>query len=193
MRTLYRHAAEYGLAVVFMESSATRPVRMLEAAMRPGACSEAGFLGLNESLEEVIEQDATWLKNLDISHEQIAGALEELLSPSANADEATICSRRSEGKGRPLGNVGSVWSFQVSGSLGWQDCPWGCDLTIDNGYRLASRDYELLDGNTGEVVHFPGLLIHLVREHWFFEGRGSPYRVDPTKLVQILQLRPCQD
>lgn len=37
----------------------------------------------------------------------------------------------------------------------------------------------------------PGLIIHLIREHHFFEGFGSPYRVDPTELARLLELGPC--
>jgi hypothetical protein len=32
------------------------------------------------------------------------------------------------------------------------------------------------------------LIVHLIREHGFFEGRESPYRVDPGDLVRVLEL-----
>jgi hypothetical protein len=36
----------------------------------------------------------------------------------------------------------------------------------------------------------PELITHLIREHGFFEGFESPYRVDPRALAELLQLGP---
>jgi hypothetical protein len=35
----------------------------------------------------------------------------------------------------------------------------------------------------------PGLIIHLIREHGFFEGLNSPYRVDPIDVNGHLKVR----
>jgi hypothetical protein len=67
---------------------------------------------------------------------------------------------------------------------GHQDCPWGC------GYQLWSNlDFRIENERAGEVVKGPGLIVHLIREHSFFEGLESPYRVNPIKLVKLLELR----
>ena len=78
---------------------------------------------------------------------------------------------------------------------GYQNCPWGC------GHRHGSRlplqpvrwsdlDFRIENERAGEVVKGPGLIVHLIREHSFFEGLESPYRVSPIKLVKLLELRP---
>lgn len=35
---------------------------------------------------------------------------------------------------------------------------------------------------------FPGLIVHLVRDHHFFEGKGTPYRLEPTTAARVLEL-----
>ena len=47
---------------------------------------------------------------------------------------------------------------------------------IDNGLRLF----------------FPGLIIHLIREHNFFEG-SLKYRVEPEQIIKLLELEPGHD
>lgn len=53
---------------------------MREARMRPGAWSEGGFLGPDESLTEVIERDANTINILGVRYEQFADNLERLLT-----------------------------------------------------------------------------------------------------------------
>jgi hypothetical protein len=75
------------------------------------------------------------------------------------------------------------FSFLRAG--GCQDCPWGCeDLPWSN------LEFRIENERAGEVVKGPGLIVHLIREHSFFEGLESPYRVNPIKLVKVLELRP---
>jgi hypothetical protein len=55
-------------------------------------------------------------------------------------------------------------------------------------YRYADRDFLILDRSTGQYLKGPGLIVHLIREHHFFEGLGSPYRVDPEQAARVLRL-----
>ena len=47
----------------------------------------------------------------------------------------------------------------------------------------------ILNRETGESFTGPGLIVHLIREHHFFEGKESPYRVEPEKAVRVLELQ----
>jgi hypothetical protein len=71
------------------------------------------------------------------------------------------------------------------GYRGFQECPWGCE---HHGDMLDSCDFLILNRENGEFVTGPGLIVHLIREHGFFEGAGSPYRSDPAGLIRILGL-----
>jgi len=43
---------------------------------------------------------------------------------------------------------------------------------------------------TNESITFGVLLPHLIRNHGFFQGKQSPFRLDPEKVVKVLEL-PC--
>jgi hypothetical protein len=46
--------------------------------MSRGQSSESGFLGSNETLQEVVERDTQFLRSVGVTHEQLAEKLEEL-------------------------------------------------------------------------------------------------------------------
>lgn len=58
-------------------------------------------------------------------------------------------------------------------------------------YRYSDIDFLLINRGTGDYLAGPGLITHLIRDHHFFEGPGSPYRVDPTTAVRVLRLLPA--
>ena len=49
-------------------------------------------------------------------------------------------------------------------------------------------DFVITNNRTGETLKGPGLIVHLIRDHHFFEGKQSPYRVDPEKAARVLEL-----
>jgi hypothetical protein len=40
--------------------------------------------------------------------------------------------------------------------------------------------------DTGEIIRWSDLSVHLIGAHSFFQGRGSIFRLEPGDLVQIL-------
>ncbi len=52
----------------------------------------------------------------------------------------------------------------------------------------AYFDFLILNRRLGESVTGPGLIVHLIREHQFFEGSESPYRLEPSKAIRVLDL-----
>ena len=57
----------------------------LEKRMRPGAWSRGGFLGPNESLDDVLQLDGEVLALLGVTHRRIADALELVLNAGLKA------------------------------------------------------------------------------------------------------------
>lgn len=169
---------------------------LIELRMRPGAYSLGGFLGLTESLESVIAQDRQALSALGISHEQIADELEHLLE-SVEEQRNLLLFRRDSGRDFPQFSkdclpgtdsgylVGDKFQFFISGSRGLQPCPWGCEPD-----RRSSFDFLILNRQSGEYATGPGLIIHLIRHHHFFEGRETVYRMDPAQVARVLGLVP---
>jgi hypothetical protein len=81
--------------------------------------------------------------------------------------------------------VGEKLQVFIAQYRGLQECPWGCDYE-----HRSSFDFLILNRKSGRYVTGPGLIVHLIRKHHFFEGLESPYRVDPTKVVQVLEIVP---
>ena len=79
--------------------------------------------------------------------------------------------------------VGNLHLF-ITQWRSFQVCPWGCPADV----QLGSIDFLILNRKTGESFTGPGLIVHLIREHHFFEGQASLYRVDPAKAVRVLEL-----
>jgi len=180
---------------------------LLEGRMRPGAYSGSGFLGATESLESVIKQDEQTLKGLGITFEKLASKLGEVIEATwgmeRNHSEPREHARVSidwyqkarkqlfppvlSSENLPNQNIGNLYDeYQVffMAFRGLQDCPWDCQL--DNNW--SSFDFLLLNCQSGEYLFAPGLIVHLIREHLFFEGNESPYRVEPSKLARVLGL-----
>lgn len=194
-------------------------VDQLAARMRPGRLSGKGFLGPDESLADVIAGDDRTLRQLGISHEQIAAALEELLVAAGRMEDAMPWPQRSTRSVNfpnlyqpetvpvfdlahlpPLDQGILVGHWQVFW-LRWrglQECPWGCGWTTTAGFTdqvrqelsMAYFDFMIVNRRTGDTVTGPGLIVHLIRRHHFFEGLQSPYRADPVRLIRVLELRP---
>lgn len=55
-------------------------------------------------------------------------------------------------------------------------------------FRHGDRDFLILDRGRRNYLRGSGLLPHLIREHRFFEGEHSPYRLDPTRAARVLGL-----
>ena len=95
-------------------------------------------------------------------------------------------------------------------SFGSQDCPWNCERDYWEGSRIMMAydsekatqiDLRNADTNlfsefssntptnlTDRIAVFTELHPHLIREHYFFEGKKSPYRADPEFLIKALNL-----
>jgi hypothetical protein len=121
--------------------------------------------------------DAKTLSELDLSCAVLASELDELVS-AAEASPARQA------------RIGAL-ECQVQVNQGFQICPWApnpdrsqCDVGL--GVRHASIDWRIINLETSEEMKGPGLVIHLIRDHEFFEGRMSPNRVDPLQLARLL-------
>jgi len=91
---------------------------------------------------------------------------------------------------------GAATGYLVEGTLqvffagyrGLQDCPWDCAPI-----PWACFDFLIVNRRSGESVTGPGLIVHLIREHQFFGGSESPYRVEPLKAIRVLERVIAED
>lgn len=154
----------------------------IEASMRPGKLSEGGFLGKDEKLVDVLRADNETVMRLGLTHEKIADRIEYFIN-------AVNTAQGFQGEGKLVDG-----KYLVGGKAyrGFQECPWGdTDTGMIGGKFMAYSCFDLYVRNQeiGEQLNFPGGIVHLIREHHFYEGRQSPYRVDPEKAVRVLDIK----
>jgi hypothetical protein len=190
----------------------------LERRMRPGAWSDVGFLGLHERLEDVLQADALTLAELGLTASELAEPLALLIQAPLLSDREPLddfpftdelrardAALRAELERRfgpveetPSGTlVGGRYQVDVTLTLGVQECPWSPirvgDAPEGELVRLCgggSGDWWIRNLARREELDGPELIEHLIGEHGFFEGRESPYRVDPERLARLLELGP---
>lgn len=157
--------------------------------------SKLGFLAMDESLLEVVYVDWQVVEKYGTTHSAIAKAL-----------EGVICE-----KYQLHPNYEFIKPNVFTG--GTQSCPWGCDAYGQNAgvivrrgipedkkniaimsqspFRTTGKKTRLEKPQKEEepfYVPLTALLPHLIGEHYFFEGKGSPFRADPKILIHALNL-----
>jgi len=72
---------------------------------------------------------------------------------------------------------------QVDEAKGSLACPFGHKGTFGKGFMQVTLD--------DKTLCFSPLSIHMIKEHGFFGGIGSPYRVEPADAARLLRLLPA--
>ena len=152
---------------------AGRPVPDLEKDMRPGALSGKGFLGPDERLLDVLAADNRYV----VDGRGLARHLHVL---------GALAVRHASLKPLEVRYHGRRYRIRAACSRGFQDSPFrdgtraNCDATVENlgnGKRLT---YSLL-------VPF------MVERYGFYEGTGTPYRVEPRTALEVFDfLKPAR-
>jgi hypothetical protein len=135
--------------------------------MKPGVISLHGFMGNDKrNIELIIDHDAAELERFGVSTEEIADKLEE------------IKTRALEGLGEYI-DISGGYLAKADSVRGKLPCPF----THPGLYRKTL--ITLKDKNSGDELLFTELGIHLIREHGFFQGKGSPFRLEPSVLAEL--------
>ena len=153
-----------------------RTIGELEEDMRPGATSEVGsdkgFLGANEKLLDVLVEDNQYVVGeLGLTHQEIAKHLHAMgtigfwqASQKKTESEFIYHGRR--------------FKVKLMVSRGFQPSPFrdgiksGSDVTVEN-----------LD--SGRKLQYALLVPYMVERYGFYEGKGTPYRVEPRKVLEL--------
>lgn len=136
--------------------------------MQPGALSLEGFLGSDErSLEEIIAADAGEIAEAGFTNEQLGAFLEALHAAADAAWESRV----------PACN--GKTTVRVEETLGQIPCPFAC------GEHCHKATIQVNDPKGNRLLSFTPLDAHLIRKHGFFQGKGSPYRIEPAFLIEL--------
>ena len=140
--------------------------------MKPGAITLYGFLGPDErNLIDILTEDDGTVKRLGLSHEHIAARMEELRGQGQ------------EGLGEFI-KVPPHFQVRVESVRGKLPSPFG-------GPGLHQKTNTIVRNEALDLeVVYSDLHIHLIRNHGFYQGKGSQFRLDPSELAKVLEIAP---
>ena len=139
-----------------------------EKLLRSSKFSSCGFLGQDpREIWEIIEQDGADVAQTGKTLSEIANRMEKLTTAG------------SKGLGDWV-QIDHLLRVMVDDSRGMIPCPW------PHRARFPKRTTTVNSLKTGLTLRWSDLNIHLIREHGFFEGRGSPFRIEPRTLVETI-------
>ena len=144
------------------------PIKELEARMRPGNFSRAGFLGDNESLIKVLADDNDKVLGMGLTHQQLA----DLLNKITNAPENAYFKIN-----------GKQFSYTVQRWKNPQESPF-------KDGTGTYEDYTVVRSRPWKRITFSGLLVEMIRLYGFYEGIETTHRLDPEDLATFLGLIP---
>ncbi len=148
----------------------------LERRMRPGSKaangSLSGFLGEDEKLLDILVADNEFIRTRGLEHRQLAIPLMQI---SNRAAELGIL--------RPVEfeHAGTKWRVVVRASRGYQYSPFDDDTK-------TNADFEVTNLGNGQTLKFSGLVPLMIERYGFYEGKGTPYRVEPSDVIKLLGL-----
>lgn len=156
-------------------------IAKLEQSMRPKELSQAGFLGKDEKLLDVLAADNEYVVDqLGLTHQELArhlhamGVISRLLGDKA--------------KPAPLEFVYQGRRFRVKreDTRGMQPSPF-----LD-GTRSGSN-VEVVNLDNGKKMWYGLLVPFMVERYGFYEGKGTRYRLEPRDVIAVFDfLQPAK-
>lgn len=147
----------------------TPRIQKLEEMLRSSQIVSGGFLGRDpRELDEIIAADTAVIAEAGLTREEIADRMQAVTDAAVKGLGTRV----------DLPDGKQAFIDEVKGTL---ICPWP-----DDSFRCSKRVTSLEDGAGEETVQWTDLNIHLIRNHGFFEGKGSPFRVEPSRLIRFL-------
>ena len=141
----------------------------IERDMQAGRLSLDGFLGNDtRSLEAIINEDDSTLKAINTTAEAMGRMMRRITRAGMEA------------QGEPVEYDG--YQVEVMEYKGWIPCPF------KDNRKFSKRITNAVNLATGEGIQWTDVGVHLIKDHGFFQGHGSPYRLDPIKLAAFLRM-----
>lgn len=150
----------------------TAQMDAIQRDMRPGRITQSGFLGDDRRLLiEILDSDSAEVRRLGHTHASIARQMRAL---------------RDEGM-KGLGEATTVpphFEVRVDSVRGSLPCPFHHEGLFPKTNTTVTNTLN------GRTITYTDLGIHMIAEHGFYEGTGSPFRLEPAELVAVLAPAP---
>ncbi len=150
-----------------------RSIAQLEADMRPKKLSGAGFLGADEKLLDILAADNRYVVDeLGLSHQELARHLHAL---AAIGDWQNLHDKAGDefvyhGKRFKVLVEHAKWSVKSPFADGTKS---GANATVTNV-------------ETGKKMRYGLLVPYMMERYGFYEGKGTSYRLEPRRVVEVL-------
>ncbi len=139
--------------------------------MRPGCITLKGLLGEDRrNLVDILIEDDAEVKRLGTTHEAIAVRMQEFRDAGV------------QGLGESI-TVQGRYEVRVDSVRGKLPCPFEDGVVQKTFIQVKNLALDL-------TITYTDLHIHMIKEHGFYEGRGSSFRLPPQDLVEILDVAP---
>lgn len=142
----------------------------VESRMRRSGGPHGYLAGDARPLVTILTEDERTVKSLGLTHQAIADRLRAFTEAAKKAMGGPVL-------------MGHLWRVELQDFRGRLPCPWG----HPGLYPKTHVRLERLD--TGETLQWTDLSIHLIEAHGFYQGLGSPYRLDPKRVVAVCGLQ----
>lgn len=147
-------------------------ISTLEELMRPRHLSGAGFLGPDEALLDILAADNDTVLGAGLTHQQLADFLEYFEKARSYAlSHVGVNPEHFEFRGK-------LFEHTTLSSRGYQGSPFQDDTTTNTDHTLVSVE-------NGLSINYSGLIPIMAGRYGFYEGKGTPYRVDPEDIMRI--------
>jgi hypothetical protein len=136
----------------------------------PGKISKNGFLGNDaRHIHDIIKMDLHTLSSLGLDKEVVAERLQWFIEEGKKGLEGEV----------DLGE----FSVEIRWDRGMGPCPFGePGLYPKITAKIVNKDQK-------KEMRVSQLGVHMIREHGFFGGKGSVFRLEPAEVVRIIGLK----
>ena len=167
----------------------------LEEMLKSSKIVLGGFLGDDKrNITEIIDSDMAQVAKSGITLEQIATRMQEITKAAISglgnwvlipfegtqAITTNVVATTEHTTAKEVRAATHELKTRVEEAKGLMICPW------PHPGRFAKRVTEVQLLNTNEYIMWSDLNIHMIREHGFFEGKGSNFRIEPDELIEII-------
>jgi hypothetical protein len=150
-----------------------RTLAALEKDMRPGALSRGGFIGKDEKLLSVLAMDNRYVvEERKLTHQEVGRHLRILGGIGLKLKAA-------DKKSEPFLYHGRCFQVSMMVSRGSQPSPFEDDTKSGANATLYNLD-------NGKKLQYALLVPEMIERYGFYEGKGTPYRLDPRKILEVL-------
>jgi hypothetical protein len=155
-----------------------RDLAEIERRMQPGAWDTAGFLTQGTSLEAVLAADREALAGRGMNSATLGARLAEVLEGAGAGSDW----------GRP-DHVGPH-DVEILRQRGFITCPWAPGefeaCLVGAGARPTANRFSIFHRLSGRRLEGFELSAHLIRDHGFFGGPETRFRLEPLNVAAVL-------